>query len=273
MEPTGIALVTGASRGIGRATALELGSRGFDVIASMRNPKDGEGLASAAKQAGARLEIARLDVTAADRWTPPDGLRVLVNNAAVELENHAFEHTPADHWRRIFETNVFGLVDVTRRAIPSLRRAGGGVICNITSCSTLVPMPFFAAYRASKAAISAFGESLRAELAHFGIRVVEIMPGAIETEMLSASRLLPEGAEKPGYGELGERVRSNRALAAGMTTPASEAARQIVDAILCDDGPLRNPCDPMGSGLLASWRASSDEEMMRPMLALFAPKG
>ncbi len=272
MEPMGIALVTGASRGIGRATALELGLRGFDVIASMRNPADGAELSSIAKQAGVSLAITTLDVTAADTWTPPEGLRVLVNNAAIELENHAIEHTSIDHWRRMFETNVFGLVDVTRRAIPSLRRAGGGVICNITSCSTLVPMPFFGVYRASKAAISALGESLRTELAEFGIRVVEIMPGAIATEMLAASRLLPEGAEKPGYSQLGERVRANRALAAGMTTPASEAARQIVDAILCDDAPLRNSCDPMGSGLLASWRAGSDEEMMRPMLALFAPK-
>lgn len=272
MEPTGTALVTGASRGIGRATALELGLRGFDVIASMRNPEDGEELANDAKQAGVSLAIERLDVTAAGTWTAPEGLRVLVNNAAIELENHAFEHTPIEHWRLIFETNVFGLVDVTRRAIPSLRRAGGGVICNITSCSTLVPMPFFAVYRASKAAISALGESLRSELADFGIRLIEIMPGAIDTDMLAASRLLPEGASKPGYGELGQRVRSNRALAAEMTTPASQAARQIVDAIVCDDAPLRNPCDPMGSGLLASWRESSDEEMMQPMLALFAPE-
>jgi NAD(P)-dependent dehydrogenase (short-subunit alcohol dehydrogenase family) len=272
MEPSGIALVTGASRGIGRATAMELAHRGFQVIASMRNPSDGEELASAARQAGVDLEIARLDVTAANEWKAPGGLRVLVNNAAVELENHAIEHTSLDDWRHIFETNVFGLVEVTRRAIPSLRRAGGGVICNITSCSTLVPMPFFAVYRASKAAISALGESLRTELAAFGIRVVEIMPGAIETEMLAASPLLPEGAERPGYAELGERVRSNRALAAGATTPPSEAARRIVDAIVCDDAPLRNACDPMGSGLLDDWRAKSDEEAMQPMLALFAPE-
>ncbi len=270
MEPKGTALVTGASRGIGRATALELGLRGFDVVATMRNVEDGEGLAQEADRAGVMLEIAKLDITAADTWAAPDGLRVLVNNAAIELDNNCVEHTAMEDWRTTFETNVFGLIDVTRRAIPSIRRSGGGVICNITSCSTLVPMPFFGVYRASKAAISALGETLRSELAGFGIRVVEIMPGAIETDMLARSQLLPEGAANPGYAELGERVRANRALAAELTTPARDAAREIVDAILDEAAPLRNPCDPMGSGLLASWRATSDEEMMQPMLALFA---
>ena len=272
MEPRGTALVTGARRGIGRATAFELGRRGFEVIATMRNPDDGAELAREARRAGVEIEIAKLDVTAADGWVPPEGLRVLVNNAGVERQNDAFEHTSLEDWRTIFETNVFGLVDVTRRAIPSLRRSGGGVICNVTSCSTLVPMPFFGVYRASKAAVSAVGESLRTELAGFGIRVVEIMPGAIETDMLAASSLLPEGAAHPGYGALGERVRSSRALAADATTPPGEAAGQIVDAILNDAAPLRNACDAMGSGLLESWRERSDEETMRPMLALFAPE-
>ena len=82
-----------------------------------------------------------------------------------------------DRMRELFETNVFGLVEVTRRALPALRASGGGVICNVTSCSVLAPMPLFAAYRASKAAVGAFGESLRVEVAPAGIRVLEVMPG------------------------------------------------------------------------------------------------
>lgn len=266
MEAKGLALVTGASRGIGRATALELARRGFDVVATMRNPADGADLP---KEADGRLRVERLDVTDPASIAIPEGLRVLVNNAGVEGENWPVEHTDVSTWREIFETNVFGLVEVTRRAIPSLRDAGGGVICNVTSCSTLAPMPFFAVYRASKAAVGALGESLRAELAPFGIRVVEVMPGAIETDMLAASALRPQGADCAGYGPLGERVLEGRQIASGLTTPAPQAAAAIVDAITDDAGPLRHACDPMGAGLLSSWRRQSDEEAMAPMLAVF----
>jgi NAD(P)-dependent dehydrogenase (short-subunit alcohol dehydrogenase family) len=130
-------------------------------------------------------------------------------------------------------------------------------------------MPFFAAYRASKAAVSAFGESLRTELAGFGIRIVEILPGAIETDMLAASSLPAEGADRPGYETLGDRVTASREQAAGLTTSPERAATAIADAILDDRSPLRIECDPMGAALLASWRSQSDEESMRPMLALF----
>src|SRR5205823_11329050 len=105
------------------------------------------------------------DVTRPDTVRLPDGLRVLVNNAGVEREHLPVEETPLELWREMFETNVFGLVEVTRRAIPLVRAAGGGVICNIGSSSVLAPVPFYAAYRASKAAVSAFSMTLRAELA------------------------------------------------------------------------------------------------------------
>src|SRR5439155_16963800 len=112
----------------------------------------------------------------------------------VEVDHLPFEGTPIELWRQIFEANVFGLIEVTRRAIPLLRAGGGGVICNITSSSLLAPVPFYAPYRASKAAVSALGESLRAEVAPFGIRVVEILPGPIATDMLAGSERMPEAA-------------------------------------------------------------------------------
>src|SRR5438067_13919045 len=114
----------------------------------MRDPSAGAGLPD-----GVRVE--RLDVTRPETIRLPTGLRVLVNNAGVESAYLPVEHAPMEQWREIFETNVFGVVAVTRAAIPLLREAGGGVICNVTSSSLLAPMPFYAAYRASKAAVSA----------------------------------------------------------------------------------------------------------------------
>jgi len=270
MKAEGIAVVTGASRGIGRAIALELAQRGFEVVATMRDPKDGAALAQQAAEEGLALHCTRLDVNDPSSISLPEGLRVLVNNAGIEGDNLPVEHTPLDEWRRIFETNVFGLLEVTRRAIPQLRTSGGGVICNVTSCSILVPMPFFSVYRASKAAVTALGESLRTELAPFGIRLVEIMPGAIETDMLAASQHLPEASRFEGYRPQAKRVAEGRAASSGMTTPAPQAAAAIADAILDDEAPLRSGCDPMGVGLLSAWRSKSDEEVMQPMVEHFS---
>jgi NAD(P)-dependent dehydrogenase (short-subunit alcohol dehydrogenase family) len=210
MEATGIALVTGASRGIGRAVAVELARRGFDVVATMRDPGVGKSLPDELDHehgdARGTLRVERLDVTDPSSIDLPDGLRVLVNNAGVEDDNLPVENMPADVWRKLFETNVLGVVNVTQRAIPKLRESGGGVICNITSSSILAPVPFLAAYRASKAAVSAFGESLMAEVAQFGIRVVEILPGPIETDMLHASDAPAAAVEHEEYRALAERM-------------------------------------------------------------------
>jgi NAD(P)-dependent dehydrogenase (short-subunit alcohol dehydrogenase family) len=267
MNIDGVALVTGASRGIGRAVALELAARGFDTVATMRDPAAGAGITDQAK---GRLRVERLDVTDTDSIAMPDGLRVVVNNAGVESENLPLEVMPIDFWRTILETNVVGLVAVTRAAIPKLRAAGGGVICNVTSSSLLAPVPFLGAYRASKAAVSAIGESLQAEVAQFGIRVVEIMPGPIITDMLEASDRPSGAVDHPQYRAQAEKMWESRQGIRGMYTPADEAARRIVDAVLDDDGPLRYGCDDMSEGMLDGWRSvASDDDWLRPMFGAF----
>jgi NAD(P)-dependent dehydrogenase (short-subunit alcohol dehydrogenase family) len=265
VKAEGAALVTGASRGIGRATALELAARGFDVVATMRDPAAGATLAGEAVDRGGTIRVQRLDVTDTATMQMPDGLRVLVNNAGVERPHLPFESTPMNHWREMFETNVFGLVDVTARAIPELRE-GGGVICNVTSSSILAPVPFYAIYRSSKAAVSAISETLRVELAPFGIRIVEIMPGPIDTDMLANSEHEMKAVDDALYGPMAQHMMANRGMVRDMTTPAPDAASAIVDAILDDDGPLRYGCDPMSVGMIDAWRRTSDEEMMRGMM-------
>jgi NAD(P)-dependent dehydrogenase (short-subunit alcohol dehydrogenase family) len=260
MEPKGTAVVTGASRGIGRAVAIELAARGFDTVATMRNPADGAGL----EEHGIRVE--RLDVTDPGTIALPEGLRVLVNNAGVEDDNLPLEYMPAEKWQRMFATNVFGLVEVTRRAVPLMRAGGGGVICNLTSSSILGPVPFLGTYRASKAAVTAIGESLAAEVARFGIRVVEIMPGPIETDMLATSDRPAAAIEHGEYREHAERFWEMRQGTRASYTPAPEAARRIVDAICDDDGPLRYGCDDLSEGMLAAWNATDNAEWTRTML-------
>jgi len=259
MDIGGSALVTGASRGIGRAVAIELANRGFDTIATMRNPEDGSDLTGTA---GGRLTVARMDVTEPESYRLPDDLRVLVNNAGIDSDYLPVEHSRLEDWRALFETNVLGLVATTIAAIPVLRTNRPAVICNISSSSILASVPFYSAYRATKAAVSAFGDTLRVELVPSGIRVVEILPGPVDTDMfrLSTGEQAAEGFD--GYREMAEHAaRLRREAADPLVSPAAEAAVQIADAILDDTGPMRYGCDPLSVGLLELWRRSDDEAM------------
>lgn len=259
----GTALVTGASRGIGRAVAVELAQRGFDVVAAMRNVADGAGLADLA---AGRISVATLDVCEPASYVVPDDLRVLVNNAGADGDHVPVEHADLDEWRSIFETNVFGLAALTRTAIPVLRANAPAVIATVTSSSILMPVPFYAAYRASKAAASAICDSMRTELAPHGVRVVEILPGPVRTDMFTDSLRPPEAAAFPAYRAMAERgAELRRANADPMVEPAERAAAAIVDAILADAGPMRYSCDPLGCGLLDVWRASDDEALYQMM--------
>ena len=260
MEPGGTALVTGASRGIGRAVALELAARGFSVVATMRDPS--------LLEAAENLAVRRLDVTDPSSIWVPDDLRVLVNNAGFQDSYYPVETLPLDQLRALFETNVVGQVAVMQAAIPVMRRRGEGVICTVTSSSVLLASPFFTAYRASKAAISAVCESLYVELQPFGVRVVEILPGPVDTRGLAHSSYLP-AVEVPGYEERAQRMMAGRErIRSVMVTPEAAAAR-IVDTILDDDAPLKSSCDPMGDAMLERWRASSDVELLGTALAQY----
>ncbi len=258
MEIGGSALVTGASRGIGRAVAAELARRGFQTVASMRDPADAAELA----EAHPGLTVARLDVTDPRTFGFPDDLRVLVNNAGVDSDYLPLEHSDLDDWRNVLETNVVGLVAVTMAAIPLLRANRPAVVCNVSSSSIVASVPFYAAYRASKAAVSAIGDTLRVELAPSGIRVVEILPGPVDTDMFRLSAGEPAAARYDRYRPMARRATELRRQSADpLVSPAADAAGRIVDAILDDTGPMRHGCDPLSDGLLDLWRRSDDEAM------------
>ncbi len=140
-----------------------------------------------AEETEGSLQVRRLDVTDPATFDLPSDLRVLVNNAGIDTDYLPVEHANVEDWRRMFETNVFGVVALTSAAIPTLRANQPSVVCTVTSSSIIASVPFFSAYRASKAAASAFGDSLRVEVAPFGIRVVEILPGPIDTDMFRLS--------------------------------------------------------------------------------------
>ena len=257
MDVHGSALVTGASRGIGRAVAVELANRGFDTVATIRDPDAG---ATMPEETGGRLRVRRLDVTDRSTFDLPPDLRVLVNNAGIDTDYLPVEYAEIDDWRRMFETNVFGTVALTSAAIPALRQNRPSVVCTITSSSIIAAVPFYSAYRASKAATSAFGDSLRVEVAPFGIRVVEILPGPVDTDMFRLSTGEQDAARFTDYRELaGVTATLRREHADPRVVEPPAAASAIVDAILDRSGPMRYGCDPVSLELLDLWRQCDDE--------------
>jgi NAD(P)-dependent dehydrogenase (short-subunit alcohol dehydrogenase family) len=257
MDIHGSALVTGASRGIGRAVALELAQRGFDTVATMRDPSAGATLSA---ETDGRLRVRRLDVTDPSTFDLPSDLQVLVNNAGIDTDYLPVEHANVGDWRRMFETNVFGVVALTAAAIPILRANHPSVVCTVTSSSIIAAVPFYSAYRASKAAISAFGDSLRVEVAPFGIRVVEILPGPIDTDMFRLSTGELDAGRFADYRTLAGVAATLRSEHADprVVEPA-HAASAVVDAILDSSGPMRYGCDPVSLELLDLWRQCDDE--------------
>jgi NAD(P)-dependent dehydrogenase (short-subunit alcohol dehydrogenase family) len=182
-------VVSGASTGIGAATARHLASRGYHVLAGVRRDEDAEAIRDD------RIEPVTLDITmpehiitlahriADDPQKRP--LRALINNAGVEI-NAPIEVLPLDIWREQFEVNLFGHIAVIQALLPALRGSLGRVI-NISSVGAEATLPIYGAYAGSKAALESASDALRREVASQGIQVVIVQSGGVQTPMADKS--------------------------------------------------------------------------------------
>lgn len=184
-------LITGASKGIGAATALYLDRRGFHVFAGVRHEEDGARLRAGASD---RLTPVMLDVTETGtieqamevvERAAGDGLAGLVNNAGIVVPG-PIEVLPLEDFRTQLEVNVVGVLNVTRAFLPLVRRARGRIV-NVSSINGRVALPFNTAYATSKFALEALSDGLRTELKRWGIHVSVIQPGAIRTPIWETS--------------------------------------------------------------------------------------
>ncbi|MGX5665862.1 SDR family oxidoreductase [Rhizobium daejeonense] len=231
-------LITGCSSGYGLETARYFHEKGWSVIATMRNPRDG------LLPASERIRMLPLDVTdpesiaaAVEKAGPID---VLVNNAGIGVVG-AFEATPMAHVRKVFETNTFGVMAMTQAVIPQMRERRSGVIVNVTSSVTLAAMPLAAAYTASKQAIEGFTGSLAHELAAFDIRAKLVEPGYAPTTRFAANTDIPVMDLIPeSYAEFAGPIFAGFANPA-LTTRESDVAEAIWMAANDTSDRLRYP--------------------------------
>jgi NAD(P)-dependent dehydrogenase (short-subunit alcohol dehydrogenase family) len=243
-------LITGASTGIGRATAEYFHEHGWTVVATMRKPAGGS--------ARTRWIELPLDVTdpssvgaAITRARELCGrLDVLVNNAGYGLVG-TFESIEDDAIRRQFETNVFGLMRVTRAVLPWMREMRAGTIVNVSSMGARVTFPYYSVYHATKWAVDGFSEALRYELDPLGIRVRIVEPGAVKTDFYGRSEEFVHDRQLAAYNARVDRVRARMASVGRHGSTPESVAKIIYAAATATGNQLRYAAGLDAKALLA----------------------
>ncbi len=232
-------LITGASTGIGRATALHLDRAGWKVFAGVRREDDAEGLRAAG---GERLAPLMLDVTEAEQIAAaaervsaevPGGLDGLVNNAGIAVPG-PLETLSIEDFRRQIEVNMTAHVAVTQALLPSIRAARGRVVF-ISSIGGRVALPLTGAYHAAKFGLEAVGDVFRQELRPWGIKVAIVEPGSIDTPIWERGELTADETATPErealYGKVVEGYRKVIKDTAERGIPPRKVAKAIEHAL------------------------------------------
>lgn len=232
-------LITGCSSGFGLETAKLFLERGWEVVATMRTPTPN------LLPASGRLQVLALDVTdptsIAEAVAAAGPIDVLVNNAGFGAPSPV-ELTAAETTQALFQTNTIGTLAMTQAVLPQFRERRAGVIINVTSSVTLKPIPLIGVYRASKAAVNAFTESLAAEVKSFGVRVHIVMPGrSPETRFGDNARPHLRGLDNPDYAPLIQRFIASVRDSTGPMTHAPDVAEAIWQVATNPSAPMHTP--------------------------------
>lgn len=246
-------LITGCSSGFGRETATYFLEQGWKVVATMRDPS------ASTLPASDMLRVLPLDVTDPTSIAAAIGeagaIDVLVNNAGIGWLN-AIEGSPMQIVREVFETNTFATVAMMQAVLPGMRERRAGVIVNVSSSTTLKPMPLLSIYCASKAALNALTEAAALELAEFGIRARVIVPGASpETDFgkKGRGRIMAEGGFPDAYADFAQRTMgAMQHSAGGDVTAAADVAKAVFHAATDPDCPMILPA---GADAIALYEA------------------
>ena len=230
MKPDSVVLISGCSTGIGRSLVREFAARGCRVFATARNIETIQDLQTRG------IEIAALDVTddasisnCVETVIERAGkIDILVNNAGLLLIGPLVELS-ADELRRQFETNVIGLAALTRAVTPHMISRKAGIIVNISSITSVAATPFAGAYCSTKAAVTSLSDTLRLELAPFGIRVVTVQPGAIRSNLsTNADKNLARFRKTP-YGPIYDHIVARANASQQKPLSAEVFAQKLID--------------------------------------------
>jgi len=236
-------LITGASTGIGKETALWFHKKGWNVVATMRSPENAIELSKLDRVRCLKLDVTDINsITFAIEQAIAEfkTINVLVNNAGYGLMG-AFEGSTREQVQKQFETNVLGLMDVTRCILPHFRQQKAGILVNIASVGGRVAFPLFSLYHGTKWAVEGFSESLQHELKPLNIKVKIIEPGPIKTDFYDRSLELTTNPNINAYDSLISTVLPNMNKLGKTGFPASLVAETIYKASTDNSWRLRYP--------------------------------
>jgi len=272
-------LITGASSGIGRATAQFFAGHGWNVVATMRTPAKETVLAGLSDLLVTRLDVQ--DRTSIDHAieagiTRFSRIDALINNAGFSLFG-VFETIPREKVQEEFDVNVFGVMDVTRAILPHFRKNEGGLIVNVSSRAGLVGLPMISLYCAAKYALEGFSESLSYELASQKIAVKIIEPSGGVTSTNFSARMVSERARNAVLADYDAFVAHTNAIfadmQAGRKTSADDVARIIYGAATDGTDQLRYFTGEDVGSFVQARREKSEAEYIDFMRSRFLPHG
>lgn len=238
-----VILITGASSGIGRETAKLFQTKSWKVAATMRSPESAEDL-----QKVVDIECLKLDVTDTDSIKAAIAVTLekfgridaVVNNAGYGLVG-AFEAATEEQIEKQFQTNVFGLMNVTREILPYFRGQKRGIIVNVASMGGRLTFPFYSLYHATKWAVEGFSEALQYEVEQFNIRIKIIEPGPIKTDFYDRSADLTKKEGLTAYDYLIDKAMPNIQKAGADAPDGSVVAQTIYEAVTDNSKKMRYP--------------------------------
>jgi NAD(P)-dependent dehydrogenase (short-subunit alcohol dehydrogenase family) len=239
-----VAVVTGTSSGIGFETALALAREGYYTYATMRDTTKSDKIKELGQKENLNIDVLELDVddensvkTAIQKiLDQKQRIDVLVNNAGWGLWG-CVEDVSVDEFKAQFDTNFFSIIRLIQEVGPTMRKQGSGAIVNISSVVGRIGFPASPAYISSKFALEGLSESLRFELAPFGVNVVIIEPGVIKTNFMKNMRMAEKSELDTVYRDITVKVVSGVKMMAEMGTHPKEVADTIVKAVK-DEKPL-----------------------------------
>ncbi len=255
-------LITGTSKGIGLEAALAFGRAGYRVHATMRNPDQAPELARRAAEEKLAITVTKMDVDSDE--SVREGIAViqkehgafdvLVNNAGVERAG-SVEELPMAEFRAVMETNYFGVLRCMQAVAPEMRKRRSGCVISVSSVAGRIANPPLTAYMASKWALEALCEGFAGEMKTFGVRVLIVEPGIIDTAM--ARRI----SKSPNGSPYRQRERFGALFAASLENPVppSLVAQKILEVAENGTWQLRHPVGPDAMPLL-EWRKSLSDE-------------
>lgn len=260
-------LITGASAGIGLATAKHFHARGWNVVATMRNPDDGAALAALDNVLVTRLDvtdsasIASAMAAAQDRFGAID---VLVNNAGYGVYG-PLENFDMDRIRRQFDTNVIGLLETTKAVLPHMRSRKSGTIVNISSIGGQITFPLGSLYHGTKLAVEGISEALSYELDAAGIKVKIVQPGMIATDFAGRSFDFANEPAIEDYQPVVNALMSAMGNSAFTPSPAELVANVIWTAVTDGTTTLRYRAGEDAEAFLTNRKAADDATFMAGM--------